>query len=427
MPLRPLNREQAWLLPPTLGELIPNDHPARFVAEFVDALDHAAWVELGIGPDGEPLGAPAYHPRALLSVWLHGFMTGIRSSRKLEAACRDQVSYLWLTGWQHPDHNTLWRFYQAHRQAMRSLLKFTVATAVELKLIDLAVQAIDGTKIAANAAGDRTYDSAGLHRLLERAEVAIAELETQNEAGNDSAPPRLPEELQRAQALRRQVRNAMSHLGQHEGLSRVYLLEAGERRGQLLVMGERYQGEVQGPYFKDQFGYDAATDSYICPHGQRLPFRSLRKSQLTGSRSIRVYRASRTACRTCPAFGVCTKDKHAGRALWISSSDVLLLKHRRWMQTDEACSLYARRRELSEPTFGILKDQLGARRFLLRGLANVRAEFTLMAAAFNLRTLWRVWTHSMTRLQEYRNMPTIVGRTCLTHSGLNRTPTMAPA
>ena len=56
MPLRPLNREQAWFLPPTLGELIPNDHPARFVAEFVDALDHASWVELGIGPDGEPLG-----------------------------------------------------------------------------------------------------------------------------------------------------------------------------------------------------------------------------------------------------------------------------------------------------------------------------------------------------------------------------------
>jgi hypothetical protein len=60
-------------------------------------------------------------------------------------------------------------------------------------------------------------------------------------------------------------------------------LEAGERRGQLLVMGERYQGEVQEPYFKDQFGYDAATDSYICPHGQRLPFRILRKSPLTFS------------------------------------------------------------------------------------------------------------------------------------------------
>jgi len=132
MPLRALNREQAWLLPPNLGELIPADHPARFVAAFVDALDNAAWIELGIGPDGEPLGAPAYHPGALLSVWLHGFMTGIRSCRKLEAACRDQVPYLWLTGWQRPDHNTLWRFYQAHREALRKLLKHTVVTAVEL-------------------------------------------------------------------------------------------------------------------------------------------------------------------------------------------------------------------------------------------------------------------------------------------------------
>ncbi len=168
-------------------------------------------------------------------------------------------------------------------------------------------------------------------------------------------------------------------------------LEAGEHRGQLLVMGERYQGEVKSPYFKDQFAYDDRTDSYICPHGQRLPFRGLRKSKLTGSRSIRVYRASRTACRNCPAFGVCTRDKHAGRALWISSSDRLLRKHRKWMQTDEARSLYSRRKELIEAVFGILKDQLGARRFLLRGLANVRAEFTLLATAFNLRTLYRVW------------------------------------
>jgi transposase len=111
-------------------------------------------------------------------------MTGIRSSRKLEEACRDQVPYLWLTGWQHPDHNTLWRFYKDHRDAMRKLLKYTVATVIELDLIDLAVQAVDGTKITANAAGDRTYGAAELQRLLNRTEVAISQLEAQNEGGD---------------------------------------------------------------------------------------------------------------------------------------------------------------------------------------------------------------------------------------------------
>ncbi len=88
MPLRPLNRGQTWLLPPTLDDLLPQDHPARFVGELVDGLDRAIWAEMGIDLEGEPLGAPAYHPRALLGVWLHGFMTGMRSSRKLERACR---------------------------------------------------------------------------------------------------------------------------------------------------------------------------------------------------------------------------------------------------------------------------------------------------------------------------------------------------
>ena len=129
MPLRPMGREQMWMLPPRLDELLPLDHPARFVAEFVDALDREDWGEL-------------------------------------EAACRDQIPYLWLTGWQHPDHNTLWRFYRGHRQAMRKLFERTVRTAVTMKLVDLAVQAVDGTKVVANASLNRSYDAEGLRGLL---------------------------------------------------------------------------------------------------------------------------------------------------------------------------------------------------------------------------------------------------------------------
>ena len=166
-----------------LLELLPLDHPARFVAEFVDALDRDAWAELGVDIEGDSMGAPAYHPRALLSVWLYGFTTGVRSRRKLEAACWDQIPYLWLTGWQHPDHNTLWRFYRGHRQAMRKLFERTVRTAVTMKLVDLAVQAVDGTKVVANASLNRSYDAGGLRGLLERLESAITDLEAQNEAG----------------------------------------------------------------------------------------------------------------------------------------------------------------------------------------------------------------------------------------------------
>ena len=142
MPVRPFSREQAWLMPPTLDDLVPADHPVRFAAAFVDGLAAEAWEELGVDLQGDPRGAGAYHPRALLSVWIYGFMTGVRSCRKLEAACRDQVPYMWLVGMQQPDHNTLWRFYKAHRDRMRTLLRRTVRTAVSAGLVDLAVQAV---------------------------------------------------------------------------------------------------------------------------------------------------------------------------------------------------------------------------------------------------------------------------------------------
>ena len=134
-----------WLLPPSLDELLPQDHPARFVAEFVAALNKEDWAELGVDIDCHSMGAPANHPRALLSVWLYEFMMGVRSCRKLEVACWDQIPYLWLTGWQHPDHNTL-RFYKGHRQFMRRLFERTVSTAVTIELVDLAVQAWMGRR-----------------------------------------------------------------------------------------------------------------------------------------------------------------------------------------------------------------------------------------------------------------------------------------
>jgi transposase len=246
MSVRPFSREQSFLLPPRLDDLLPSDHTARFVAEFVDSLSTNEWQRLGISLKGELLGAPEYHPRALLNVWLYGFMTRTRSSRKLEAACRDQIPYLWLTGWQHPDHNTLWRFYKEHRDRMRHLFKHSIQVAMKLNLIDMVIQAVDGTKVTANASKDRIYDAKGLQRLLARTEEVICELEEQNETGNDPPPPRLPEKLRQAEHLRTEIKAAMEQLTK-ENLNRINLTdgEAKLMKGrQGMVSGYNVQGMV---------------------------------------------------------------------------------------------------------------------------------------------------------------------------------------
>ena len=283
MPLRSFSREQVWLFPPRLDEWVPVDHAVRFIASLVDALPRAVLQELGIAPDGEPYGAPAYHPRVLLCVWLYGFMTGTRSGRKLEAACRDNIAYLWLTGCQYPDHNTLWRFYKAHRTRMRKLLKRTVRTAIRLGLIDLAVQAIDGTKIAANAARERTYDANGLTKLLERADALIADLEVQNESPSDAPPPRLPAELHEAKERRAQVQAARAQVQAEEGSTKINLTDpdAVEVKGrQGVVPGYNAQAVVSGlnPETAGRRGlFITAADVVAEPddHAQRLPMVAL--------------------------------------------------------------------------------------------------------------------------------------------------------
>ena len=473
MPLRDMGREQMWMLPPTLDELLPLNHPARFVGEFVGALDRGGWAELGVDIDGDVLGAPAYHPRALLSVWLYGFMTGVRSCRKLEAACRDQIPYLWLTGWQHPDHNTLWRFYRGHRQAMRKLFEQTVCTAVAMELVDLAVQAVDGTKVVANASVNRSYDAEGLRGLLGRLDKAIDDLEAQNEAGEDASAVNLPEKLADKEVLREKVKQAMANLGSQkrhkrinltdpearlmkgrqgivagynaqamvsatkteEGASgmlvtavdvvdqandnallapmveqseettgtksQMTLADAGyfsashlaecDRRGQQVVVSEARQRFLKDPYHKDRFAYDEHSDSFTCPQGQTLKFVRIQHANRV---PLRLYRASGAVCQACPAFRVCTRAKEIGRSLAIGPHDAVLRRHRAWMSTSAANEAYRLRKQLVEPVFGIIKEQQRARRFLLRGLANVAAEWIMLATAFNLRTLCRVWSSS---------------------------------
>ena len=108
------------------------------------------------------------------------------------------------------------------------------------KLVDLAVQAVDGTKVVASASLNRSYDAEGLRGLLDRVERAIGDLEAQKEAGEDTAAAHLPEELADKEVLRAQVRQAMTDLASQERHKRINLTDRDAR----LMKGR--QGIVAG-------------------------------------------------------------------------------------------------------------------------------------------------------------------------------------
>ena len=148
-------------------------------------------------------------------------------------------------------------------------------------------------------------------------------------------------------------------------------------------MSESRRRFLKDPYHKDQFTYDEQSDSFTCPQGQTLHFVRI---QHANGVPLRLYRASGAVCQACPAFGVCTRAREIGRSLAVGPHDAVLRRHRAWMATSAAKEAYRLRKQLVEPVFGIIKEQQMARRFLLRGLVNVAAEWTMLATAFNLRT-----------------------------------------
>ena len=165
-------------------------------------------------------------------------------------------------------------------------------------------------------------------------------------------------------------------------------LEACNCASHKVVIPENRPRAPEHPYHKDRFAYDKVSDSYTCPQGQRLTFARYMQGNKAG---VRLYLGSVEVCRVCPAFGVCTKNRTQGRALGVGPHDEVLRNHRKWMLTRWAKTALKRRAPLVEPVFGILKEQMRARRFALRGLVNVSAEWSMLATAFNLRTLWHIW------------------------------------
>jgi transposase len=165
--------EQTLMFPPCVEDWVGPEHPARFIRDFVDLLGPLESVGFHV-PDSK-VGRPPYAADLLLKVWLYGYFFRIRSSRNVEKACREHMGLIWLTGMNAPDHNSLWRFLNANRKAISKLFKKSVKVSLDCGMVDLALHAVDGTKIEAASSRDKMRSAVSFEAMLEKLDRSVAD------------------------------------------------------------------------------------------------------------------------------------------------------------------------------------------------------------------------------------------------------------
>lgn len=135
------------LLPPSLDELISVTHPVRVVSQVIDKLDIDPILKKYHGG-----GCSSFHPRMLLKVLVYGYINNNYSSRKIEAALKENIHYMWISGMNTPDHNTINRFRSERlKDVLREVFTQVVLLLNEEGLLNIKELYTDGTKIEANA------------------------------------------------------------------------------------------------------------------------------------------------------------------------------------------------------------------------------------------------------------------------------------
>jgi transposase len=140
-------QNQIMLIPPTLDEMIASNHPVRIVNQVIDRIDIEPLMARFKGG-----GTTSYHPRMLLKVLVFSYLSNIYSGRRMEAALKENIHFMWISGMSQPDHNTINRF---RSDRLRGVLKQVFGKVVELLvaegLVSLKEVYIDGTKIESKA------------------------------------------------------------------------------------------------------------------------------------------------------------------------------------------------------------------------------------------------------------------------------------
>ena len=184
---KPYEQDQMWLLPPSLGDLIPTGHVVRIVNEVIERMDLAPILNTYEGG-----GASNYHPRLLLKALVYGYVSKKYSSRSIEQACQENICFMWLCGMQQPDHNTLNRFRKHKlKDTVKTVFAHVLSLLVEQGYVRLQDYYVDGTKIESVANRYSFVWGKNIERyksgLIDKISLILAQIEATNEKAEAEA------------------------------------------------------------------------------------------------------------------------------------------------------------------------------------------------------------------------------------------------
>jgi len=397
-------RDQVEMQMFALNALLPDDHAARVVWEFVEGLDLSALyarirsVEGGAGRD-------AIDPKILLALWLYATVDGVGSARKLDRLCTEHVAYRWLCGGVSVNYHTLSDFRTAHTAFLDDLLTQSVATLRHQGLVTLSRVAQDGMRVraSAGAASFRRRESleACQAEAREQVEALRAELEADPAAGT-----RRTEAARRRAARERaeRIRQALAELPDVEAKKKP--TDKGKARVSTTDPEARVMKMADGgfrPAHNVQFATD--TESQVITgvevvntgsdQGQMSPMveqHQERYDRAPGEMLVDGGFAKHEDIEkvSSPENGTVVyapvqkpkkedRDPHVPRP---GDSETIAAWRQR-MGTDEAKAIYKERASTAECVNAIARNR-GLRQFLVRGLAKVRAVALWYALAHNL-------------------------------------------
>jgi len=390
------NPEQAYLLPPSVHDVLGSGHLCFFLWRVVAKLNLSA-LRNEYGEEG----GPAYAPEMLASVWLYAYALGVTSSRRLEQRIREDLAFRYLAGGAVPDHWTLNAFRRRHAKGLNDLFTQVVELARASGLGRLGHVAIDSTRIAANASRNRLDTEQVLRDARARIRREIRRWQQQcdaddpNEgAGNEvggEVLERLEQQLQEIPERLKRLRKAgLKKLSRSDPDSRFLRERGGFTLGYTatLAVSEDHLIVAQ------QVGQAATDNDLLVPMldaverecGERprqasadSGFFSLDNLQAMEERNIDGYVPDSNLARWL----------NRGGRLRQRASDPAHRRMRGKLRDPAGRAIYGRRKAIVEAVNGVLKEQRGMRRFRQRGLQKVAVELALSCTAYNLTRMWR--------------------------------------